>query len=110
MPFSIFRAPHRYICLTIIIKIDYSFLAHRWRFTLQDPESNGARCNPVSGRIVSNGYRIRKIPAKSPLALLLMETFKVVLAPAEIVPEAAERVTQLCPLEALQVTDVPPVF
>ena len=44
------------------------------------------------------------------LALLLMDAMTVVVAPAAKVPLAAERVTQLCPLAALQLIEVPPIF
>jgi len=44
------------------------------------------------------------------LALLLMDAMTVVVAPAAKVPLAAERVTQLCPLDAVQLIEAPPVF
>ena len=44
------------------------------------------------------------------LALLLMEAVTVVVAPAFKVPLVAERVTQACVFEAVQLIEVPPVF
>jgi hypothetical protein len=44
------------------------------------------------------------------LAVLLIEAVTVVLAPAARVPEAADKVTQPCVLEAVQLRADPPVF
>ena len=49
-------------------------------------------------------------PAVRLLAPLLIETVTVVLAPAANVPPAEDRVTHDCPLDAVQLIELPPVF
>ena len=49
-------------------------------------------------------------PAVRVLALPLIETVTVVLAPAPNVPLVEDRLTHDCPLDAVQLIELPPVF
>src|SRR5512135_2264172 len=50
------------------------------------------------------------VPAASELAVLLIVTVTVVVAPAASVPLTIDNATQFCPFVTVQLMDVPPVF